>query len=313
MIGQTLGHYRVVEQIGAGGMGVVYRARDERLDRDVALKVLPESMLADAAALKSFRKEAHALSKLSHPNIATVHDFDVQDGVTFLVMEFIPGETLDKMLSGGPLSEKEVVRLGAQLAQGLEAAHSVGLIHRDLKPSNLRVTPDRRLKILDFGLAKLAQPSELDVTESITGTNQVAGTVPYMAPEQLRGEPADKRSDIYSAGAVLYEMSTGRRPFPETYVPLLIDAIVHKPPQPPSAINRKVSPAVENTILKALDKDPDRRYRSAKDCRLTWKEQDGLPRTHRHRRRTRSACLRWELPGWSWWRRWRMPSRACDR
>ncbi|HUK48013.1 MAG TPA: protein kinase [Terriglobales bacterium] len=268
MIGQTLGHYRVVEQIGAGGMGVVYRARDERLDRDVALKVLPESMLEDAAALKSFRKEAHALSKLSHPNIATVHDFDVQDGVSFLVMEYIPGVTLDQMLSDGPLSEKEVLRLGVQLAQGLGAAHQEHLVHRDVKPSNLRVTPDGRLKILDFGLAKLVRTDQLDATESITGSNQVAGTLPYMSPEQLQGQPVDQRSDIYSAGAVLYQMGTGRRPFPETSVPLLIDSIVHKPPQPPSAINRKISAGLESVILKTLDKDPDHRYQSAKELQI---------------------------------------------
>src|ERR1700735_2977021 len=181
MIGQTLGHYRIVERIGAGGMGVVYRAHDERLDRDVALKVLPDSMLADAAALKSFRKEARALSKLSHPNIATVHDFDVQDGVTFLVMEFIPGMTLDQKLSGGPLPEKEVIRIGVQLAQGLQAAHNEGLIHRDVKPSNLRITPDGRLKILDFGLAKLVRTDQLDATESITGANQAAGNCARMS------------------------------------------------------------------------------------------------------------------------------------
>jgi serine/threonine protein kinase/tetratricopeptide (TPR) repeat protein len=268
MIGQTLGHYRVIEQIGAGGMGVVYRARDERLERDVALKVLPESMLEDAAALKFFRKEAHALSKLSHPNIATVHDFDVQDGVSFLVMEYIPGVTLDHMLSEGPLSEKEVLRLGVQLAQGLGAAHQEHLVHRDVKPSNLRVTPDGRLKILDFGLAKLVRTDQLDATESITGSNQVAGTLPYMSPEQLQGQPVDQRTDIYSAGAVLYQMGTGRRPFPETYVPLLIESIVHKPPQPPSTLNRKISAGLESVILKTLDKDPDHRYQSAKELQV---------------------------------------------
>jgi serine/threonine protein kinase/Tfp pilus assembly protein PilF len=268
MIGQTLDHYRIIEKIGEGGMGVVYRARDERLDRDVALKVLPESMLKDAAALKSFRKEAHALSRLSHPNIATVHDFGTQDAVTFLVMEYIPGVTLDQKLAAGPLPEKDVLRLGAQLTQGLAAAHKVQLIHRDLKPSNLRITPDGRLKILDFGLAKLIRPEQLDATQSITEPHQVAGTVPYMSPEQLQGEPADERSDIYSAGAVLYEMITDRRPFPETYAPLLIDSILHKQPQPPSSINHKMSPELESVILKALDKDPDHRYQSAKELEV---------------------------------------------
>ena len=268
MIGQTLGHYRIVEKIGEGGMGVVYRARDERLERDVALKVLPASMLTDAAALKSFRKEAHALSKLSHPNIATVHDFDTQDGVSFLVMEYIPGMTLDQKLAAGPLSEKEVARLGVQLAQGLRAAHDEGLVHRDLKPSNVRITPDGRLKILDFGLAKLLRPSYLDETQSVTEPDHVAGTLPYMSPEQLQRESADERSDIYSAGAVLYEMITARRPFPETYVPLLVDSILHQRPQPPSSLNRKISPELENVISKALDKNPELRYQSAKELQI---------------------------------------------
>jgi len=155
VIGQTLGHYRIVEKIGEGGMGVVYRAHDERLDRDVALKVLPLETLADAAAVKSFREEAKVLSKLNHPNIATIHDFDTQDGLSFLVMEYIQGTTLDRRIAAGTFPEKEVVRLGVQLGQGLQAAHSKGVVHRDLKPSNLRITPDSRLKILDFGLARL--------------------------------------------------------------------------------------------------------------------------------------------------------------
>src|SRR5271154_666462 len=297
MIGKTLDHYRIVEKIGEGGMGVVYRARDERLDRDVALKVLPESMLKDAAALKSFRKEAYALSRLSHPNIATVHDFGTQDGVTFLVMEYIPGVTLDQKLAAGPLPEKDVLRLGAQLAQGLAAAHKEKLIHRDLKPSNLRITPDGRLKILDFGLAKLIRPEQVDATQSITETHQVAGTVPYMSPEQLQGEPADARSDIYSAGAVLYEMITDRRPFPETYAPLLIDSILHKQPPPPSSINHKMSSELESVILKALDKDPDHRYQSAKELEVDIERTSSahlppvLPQKSRRKRLTGVVTL----------------------
>ncbi|MGH9576432.1 MAG: serine/threonine-protein kinase, partial [Terriglobales bacterium] len=243
MIGQVLGHYRVLEQIGSGGMGVVYRAHDERLDRDVALKVLPGGILTDESARKRFRKEALALSRLNHPNIETVHDFDTQDGVDFLVMEHIPGITLDQKLAAGALPEKEVVRLGRQLAEALGAAHAEGIVHRDLKPGNLRLTPDGRLKILDFGLAKLLQPvSETAPTESLRETRGVAGTVPYMAPEQLRDEPVDARTDVWAAGAVLYELATGRRPFEAKLATALTDDIIHHPPPAPRQLQHHLSP-----------------------------------------------------------------------
>ena len=268
MDGQTLGHFRILEKIGEGGMGVVYRARDERLERDVALKVLPAGALADDAARRRFRKEALALAKLNHPNIGVIHDFDCEDGVDFLVMEYIQGATLSERLNGA-LPEKEVVRLGRQLADGLVAAHGQGIVHQDLKPANLRVTPDERLKILDFGIAKLLRPEmEGDATLTATSTGKISGTIPYMAPEQLRGERVDARSDIYAAGAVLYEMATSERPFTATHGARLIEAILHEAPRPPRAINPKVSPELEAIILKALDKDPDRRYQSAKELRV---------------------------------------------
>ncbi len=269
MIGRTLGHYLIVEQIGAGGMGVVYRAHDQDLDRDVALKVLPAGMLADEAARRRFRKEALSLAKLNHPNVATVHEFGNHDGVDFLVTEYIPGISLDSKIAGRPLDAKEVLRLGAQLAQGLAAAHEQGVVHRDLKPANVRITPDGWLKILDFGLAQLALPdasSALTVTK--TGTPETTGTLPYMPPEQLRGEKTDARSDIWAAGAVLYEMCTGRRPFPETNNALLISAILNREPEPPGKLSRAVSPGLENLILKALDKDPARRYQSAREMAI---------------------------------------------
>ncbi len=267
MIGQILGHYRVLEQIGAGGMGLVFRAHDERLDRDVALKVLPPGTLSDENARRRFRKEALTLSKLNHPNIETVFDFDTQEGVDFLVMELIPGVTLDEKLAAtGALPEKEVVRLGMQLAEGLAAAHAESVIHRDLKPGNLRQTPDGRLKVLDFGLAKLLGPvSDTAVTESLSKTHGAAGTLPYMAPEQLQGEPADARSDIWAAGAALYEMATGRRPFPQTSAPMLTDAILRQAAVPPRAVNANLSPELERIIAKSLEKDPEHRYQSAKE------------------------------------------------
>lgn len=266
-VGHTLGHYRIMEQIGAGGMGVVYRTYDEQLERVVAVKVLPAGTLADETARKRFRKEALALARLNHPNIETVHDFGDYDGTDFLVMELIPGSSLKAKLASGPLPEKEIIRLGMQLAEGLAAAHEQEVVHRDLKPGNLMVTPDGRLKILDFGLAKLLHPDQdVDVTQSISaGTGPVSGTLPYMSPEQLRGEPTDARTDIYAAGAVLYEMATGQRPFPQAHGPTLMGAILHEVPPPPSSLNHRIPTALESVILKALDKEPARRYQSARE------------------------------------------------
>jgi serine/threonine-protein kinase len=263
---QTLGHYRIIEKIGAGGMGVVYRAHDERLDRDVALKVLPPGALADEGARKRFRKEALALSKLNHPNIATVHDFDTQDGVDFLVMEYISGANLSQKLNEGALSEKEIIAIGSQIVSALEEAHEHGVVHRDLKPGNVQVTPKGQVKVLDFGLAMLLHPDDAaDATRSLTQTGGVSGTLPYMAPEQLRRGSADPRTDVYAAGVVLYEMATGRRPFDQRLPSALTDDILHAIPSPPSALRPQLSPKLEEIILKCLEKDPENRYQSAKE------------------------------------------------
>jgi TolB-like protein len=268
-------------------MGEVYLARDERLERDVALKVLPSGILTDAEARKRFRKEALTLSKLNHPNIATVFDFDTQDGVDFLVMEYVPGTTLDRRLAEGPLSEEEVARLGDQLAEGLAAAHQERVVHRDLKPGNLRVTPEGRLKILDFGLAKMARPvTETAATMSLTGG--ISGTVPYMAPEQLREEPLDGRTDVHAAGAVLYEMATGLRPFRNEQQAALIDAILNQKPDPPRKANPGMSGELETVILKALEKAPGDRYQSAQELRedlRRWSEGAGILARPKRRRR----------------------------
>jgi serine/threonine-protein kinase len=269
MIGRTLSHYRIVEKIGAGGMGEVYRARDEHLDRDVAIKVLPPGTLADEKARKRFRKEALALSKLNHPNIATVFDFDTQEGVDFIVMELVEGVTLSEKLKAGPLTEKEAIAIGSQIADALEEAHGRDIVHRDLKPGNIAVTAKGRAKVLDFGLARMLRPISDDATtEAMTEELGLAGTLPYMSPEELKGERADHRSDLYSFGVVLYEMATGKRPFEHTLSTALADAIIHHPPEPPSTHNRKVSPGLEHIIIKALDKDPDRRYQTAPDMRV---------------------------------------------
>ena len=306
-----LGHYRIVEKIGAGGMGEVYRARDEHLARDVAIKVLPPGTLTDESARKHFHKEALILSQLNHPNIATIHDFDTQQGVDFLVMEYIPGITLSEKVAAGPLPEKEVLRLGVQLAEGLAAAHDHGVVHRDLKPGNLRVTSDGRLKILDFGLAKLRLPvTDSAATESLSETQAMAGTLPYMAPEQLLGGEIDARTDIHAAGSVLYEMATGQRPFAEVERSQLIGAILRRPPRPPTALNPRLSPELERIIGKCLEKEPENRYQSAKELavdlrRLGHNSESGPSKIDiPHKGSLRGGCLsehartaeRWDLP-----------------
>ena len=307
LVNQVLGHYRVVERIGAGGMGEVYRAHDEHLDREVAIKVLPPGTLCDESSRKRFRKEALTLSKLNHPNVATIHDFDTQQGVDFLVMEYIPGVTLSDRLATGPLPEKEVVALGIQLAEGLRAAHEHGVIHRDLKPGNLRLTADKRLKVLDFGLAKLQLPVTANApTASFSETQCMAGTLPYMAPEQLLGENIDPRTDIHAAGLVLYEMATGKSAFAGFQGNQLMGAIVHRSPLPPRQLNHKLSGELERIVQKCLEKDPENRYQSAKELavdlrRLEHESQTGhasgavpggLARSPSLRRKTMLRVLR---------------------
>jgi serine/threonine-protein kinase len=265
--GQVLDHYRLIEKIGRGGQGEVYRAHDERFDRDVALKILPFKVLPDDAARKRFRKEAQAVGKLTHPNIATAYYFGEENGVDFLVTEYVGGVGLDDKLEQGAIPEETAVKLGIQLASGLEAAHHEGIVHRDLKPGNLRITQDGHLKILDFGLAELVDPiNDVASVQTVTVNMTLTGTVPYMAPEQFGGI-CDQRTDLWAAGAVLYEMATGQLPFPETQVQKLKDAILTKDPARPSTINPNVSPGLETIILRALQKDPNRRYQTAADLR----------------------------------------------
>jgi len=266
MIGRTLGHYRIIEKIGAGGMGVVYRAGDERLERDVALKILPAGALADEAARKRFRGEAMALSKLNHPNIATIYDFDSEEGLDFLAMEFISGITLREKSSPGALPEAEVVQLGKQAAGALEAAHEQGIIHRDLKPGNMMVTPKGLLKVLDFGLAKVLRPSaSMDGTLTLTGAEGLTGTLPYMAPEQLEGRAVDERTDIYALGVILYELAAGQRPAPQKNPSEVIQAILHERPESPRSLGAPISEGLERVIFTCLEKEPASRYATAKE------------------------------------------------
>ncbi len=269
LVGKTIGHYEVTGLIGQGGMGVVYRARDLRLERDVALKVLRAGALGDDTARKRFRAEALSLSRLNHPNIATIHDFDSEGGIDFVVMECIAGEPLSERIRTTSLPEKQAIAVGLQIAAALEAAHEKGVVHRDLKPQNIILAAQGQVKVVDFGLAKVMQPgSDADATVTMTDTDAQAGTLPYMSPEQLRSGAADARSDIWSAGAVLYEVCTAQRPFPEDRSALLIDAILNKQPAPPRKVNPRISAGLEQIILKALDKDPARRYQSAREMRV---------------------------------------------
>jgi len=277
-VGQRFGRYRIEEEIGAGGMGVVYRAYDEKLERDLAIKVLTPGALNDEVARKRFRNEARILSRLNHPSVQTIHDFDTFDGHDLLISELVPGASLDARLRSGALSEKEVVHLGIQLAQGLAAAHAAGVLHRDLKPANLRVTPDGRLKILDFGLATLSPEalSRLSTTLSMADVpSGIAGTLPYMSPEQLLGEQVDQRSDIYSAGVVLFELATQRLPFNDLLVPKLTNSILHQAPPAPTALSPKLSTDFDRIVLNCLEKDPELRYQSAKELATELRRLEG--------------------------------------
>ncbi len=274
LVGQTLGHYRIVEQIGAGGMGVVYRGHDERLDRDVAIKVLAEEVATDPDRLARFEREARAVAKLNHPNILAIHDFGTEDGVAYAVMELLEGESLREVISTDRLTVGKSVEYTRAIADGLAAAHEKGIVHRDLKPENVFLTRDGRIKILDFGLAKLHLPEQDLATETPTATLEtqpggLLGTVAYMAPEQVRGLPADDRSDIFAVGVVLYEMLTGHRPFGGSSSLETAAAILKEDAEPISAVSPTVPPALGGVVAQCLEKRPEDRFSSAHDLSLT--------------------------------------------
>jgi len=266
-IPQTLGHYHLIEQIGTGGRGIVFRAYDLSHNREVAVKVLTQHV-GSIPEQPRLSVEALVVGRLSHPNIALALDFGQEYGIEYLVTEYVPGFGLDEKLENGPLPQEVVLDLGIQLVDGLMAAHRHNVVHCDLKPSNIRVTPSGQLKILDFGLARFAEAvDEKTETEDVGSLLSIHGTLPYMAPEALRGEPVDDRADIWAAGAVLYEMVTGQRAFPHALPPVVIDAILHRDPVRPALLNPEATVGLEAVILRALDRDRNRRYQSGEEFR----------------------------------------------
>ncbi|HWY23132.1 MAG TPA: protein kinase [Candidatus Acidoferrum sp.] len=322
MIGQTVSHYRILGKLGGGGMGVVYEAEDLKLGRHVALKFIPENLVGDPKSLERFGREARAASLLNHPNICTIHGIEDNHGHPFIVMEKLEGESLKQCISGKPMDTERVLDISMQVADALAASHAKGIVHRDIKPANIFLTPSGQVKVLDFGLAKLLHNVGTDsdhalaADNSLTAVGVIPGTAVYMSPEQARSEEIDFRSDLFSFGVVMYEMSTGKKPFSGKNSLMTLDAVLHDKPVPPGELNPKVPVELEGIIGKAMEKDRKERYQSATQMKadlqqLKREHESGQVKSGMHASKLRVASKTFGRPGSSRWQFWLLVGMAA--